>query len=500
MSEDNLLDADHLSLPELLGRRSYRGVNDSVERDAARSLLQRSFKPMGEGSQRGAMLGLMCTGFGSGVLALSWVMSLGGFAVGVVLLTIAAFGSLQALRALANLGLATGLDSYSAVVKDILGDGGSQALEWIIFVHCWGSCVGYIVFLGQIGPSVFASLGTPFLRDRTPIVWISGFIVLFPFLLRTVGALRYLSTLSLFSLVYVMIIIVVQSFTKLSDVDQPFFGTGEPGWFNGKLGSKDQRITDLFLGFSICVYSFSCHVNLFSSYTGMTNPEPRRVGKVLDRATVGSWCVYMMVAICGYMSFGNDTKDDVLVNYRADIDKGTGFRFFDIVANFAMCFSLMVAYTLNGHAGRAEAERLLDRFRRTFCGADLPESPAGSRSDLSLTTYRPRVMEPSIWSHIGVTVAFHLSVLVVAWCEQDIKSILGVLGGFCATTFQFLIPVILLRKLVRIQPFDEGSHVGAKYWVTPAGVRMLTIIFSFYIVAGYTAAGISCYNLVAGRH
>merc|ERR1712098_400325 len=63
---------------------------------------------------------------------------------------------------------------------------------------------------------------------------------------------------------------------------------------------------------AIMIYSFCCHMNMFASSFAMNDPTPRRVNKILARSVVAEFAVYVMVGLCGMLSFGAATGECVM--------------------------------------------------------------------------------------------------------------------------------------------------------------------------------------------
>merc|ERR1719323_1204388 len=118
-------------------------------------------------------------------------------------------------------------------------------------------------------------------------------------------------------------------------------------------------------GCSIFFMSFCCHVNAFAAYSGMENPVPPRVDKVISRATAIMILVYGAVGVCGFISYGPAcvvevpesawpacTPTNILASPRAA-------GLVSVVSRVCMGGALVVAIPLNLHGARAILERRL---------------------------------------------------------------------------------------------------------------------------------------------
>ena len=66
---------------------------------------------------------------------------------------------------------------------------------------------------------------------------------------------------------------------------------------------------------SIFVFSFTCHQNVFTIVNEVKKPTQGRVDAVIAFSIGCALLLYLVVAIEGYATYGNDVKGNILLNY-----------------------------------------------------------------------------------------------------------------------------------------------------------------------------------------
>jgi amino acid permease len=448
---------------------------------------------MGAGSQRASVLALASTAFGSGVLALPWVFSELGIVLAVFVLFSAGFASLLSQQLLANAAYATGLDSFASITTSALGERTAAALDVIIFIYTFGSCVGYFVFIEEFGPELCVSLGLPTWIDGKVLVIAFAICPLTPLCaLRSLATLRYATLFSVAALVVVALTIVFVTPSKAEELGRREGSRSLQWWLQPHLSSW----TSFPSALAICFYSYCCHVNLFAKYRELDAPTAHRVSKVLVRSVVLEAVVYVFVGVCGFLAFGEACHEDVpatawpsctpvnvLASKRFDSLPGT-------VARVAMIITLLVCIPLNLSAGR---EVLCSRF---FAEVESPSFILPPEGATSITeTRRPShdgsVPRVSLVWHLFLSMGYLYLAGFVAIVYAHINTILSILGGGCAVTFMFTIPMAATLALYGRGEFPARpgvAQIGRFFGVTKYGVLCGTIILCTCIGLGYLSA------------
>jgi amino acid permease len=63
----------------------------------------------------------------------------------------------------------------------------------------------------------------------------------------------------------------------------------------------------MFVGYSICIFSFTAHTSIFMVKTELTNDIERRIKKIFRRSIMWELILYLTTSYAGYFSFLSDT-------------------------------------------------------------------------------------------------------------------------------------------------------------------------------------------------
>ena len=136
---------------------------------------------------------------------------------------------------------------------------------------------------------------------------IVNFILLPLCLLKDMSNLRFSSIFGVLSLIFVMIIVIIQF----------------PAYFSNYLSTRkigeELNIFDISKGFgpdllffkgtATIFYSFNCHIAAFPILKGLKDGVNRRIQKVFRRSLILDATVYFIVGICGYLTCPIGTPD-----------------------------------------------------------------------------------------------------------------------------------------------------------------------------------------------
>ena len=125
---------------------------------------------------------------------------------------------------------------------------------------------------------------------------------------------RDLSAMASFNFVR---IIAIAYFVALIGVQTPFYMEKFFNWDDLVLVKWDYNI---FSGFAISVFAYTCHSNLFAVKIELNNPVKRRLNKICLRAVVYECIMYCTISVGGYLSLLKETPK--LIIQRKNLTKG----------------------------------------------------------------------------------------------------------------------------------------------------------------------------------
>ena len=209
---------------------------------------------------------------------------------------------------------------------------------------------------------------------------------------------------------------------------------------------------DFFTGFSTVFFAFQCQVQLLPIYSELVDPEYRRISKVIDRAIVVDFMFYLIIASAGYLSTFDETAKIVLE--RATLDGKPDIPC--LIAVFGVMLSITVAFPCGYNPARSQMANL-------FFGRDT----FSDKENLLMT---------ATWMLItwGISVVY-----------PKIDKVLAIMGGLCASTLDYGIPMYCFVKL------------SEKPWTSPKNLAAI-IVFGAMTLIGYTSVGITIFEWIVG--
>ena len=277
---------------------------------------------------------------------------------------------------------------------------------WYLFNLCalsggFGSCVGYMIVVGDIVEPLLIEFGMPI--DRSTILAVATIVVMFPLSAPPdFSSLRYASAVALAIYVAFSACLVVLA---LQGHVQPL----EPP---AALFKSD--VSGLIRAIPLAAFAYNCMTTLFPIYQELENPTIGRMTGVCATALGASAVLYAAVGASGYYYFGESVQGDVLLNL-ASVDS-------PIVRLLRMAFGLSICFTYPAlHFGARRA------FDQMVFGSKEGNAPA-----LRLVAE----------SYVFVWLTF-----VVALYTTHIEIVLGFIGAAVVTTLVFILPTAIYLRL-----------------------------------------------------
>ncbi|KAL8981384.1 MAG: hypothetical protein Q9177_005587 [Variospora cf. flavescens] len=266
---------------------------------------------------------------GAGVLAMPLALSRMGILLGIFVILwsglTAGFGLYLQTRCARY--LERGSASFFAL-SQITYPNAAVIFDAAIAIKCFGVGVSYLIIIGDLMPGVVQGFsetagGVSFLVDRH--FWVTGFmcvlyydhlprswslsllmerhrLVVIPLsFLRRLDSLKYTSVIALISIGY-LVILVVAHFIK-----------GDTMQHRGplRLVQWESAVATLS-SFPVIVFAYTCHQNLFSIVNEIGNNSHFRTTSVVMASVGVTAFIYILVAITGYLSFGNTVPGNVV--------------------------------------------------------------------------------------------------------------------------------------------------------------------------------------------
>jgi amino acid permease len=134
-------------------------------------------------------------------------------------------------------------------------------------------------------------------------------------LLKDISKMKNASIFGLLSLLYVILVIVIQSPTYYSyykeNIYKPDDISTHINWWDFS-APFDPHTLYFFTGTATVIYSYTCHTGAFPVYKSLKRNVSVRINKVFMRSTIINTIVYLTVGICGFLTQPY-TKDDLVI-------------------------------------------------------------------------------------------------------------------------------------------------------------------------------------------
>lgn len=277
-----------------------------LAKSASREAKEADAGCLSEGSVPSSILLMCAAAIGTGVLALPYGVKCVGVLPALCLFALAGAAAYTSNVILFRCAQKTGLGSYGELMTDILGKHGAMVLDGFVCVEGLGAVATYLVFIMDYVPQVCAVFSEEaWCTDRINVVSAASLIIWPLSCLRGLGALRYVSTCSLLTIILTSLVVMAKAPYRFSALERPFMEAASE--VHVGLGSTQ--------AFSMACFAFMTHTNTPEIARQLRKPTPRRFHQVLCAHTLSLWAVYSAIGVCGFLSFLDATHQDFLTNY-----------------------------------------------------------------------------------------------------------------------------------------------------------------------------------------
>jgi len=274
-------------------------------------------------------------------------------------------------------------------------------------------------------PSVMTQLHAPTLwQSRTPWILIAFAVVAPLSCFQSLDALKYTSSLSIVFIIFLVILVVLYSqniagLDPCADIDTSTqICQGSQSFFN--LSAQSLKV------FSIFIFGFTCQHNTFAVTNELINPTQMRMDSVFLSSISTAVVLYLIIAIFGYSTYGNQVTSDLLKKYPNSPATSVARIFVSLIVAFH--------YPLQCNPGRKSALS----FWKKMCPSSEP---------LTISAFRIR--------YITITTLFLGSTLLIALTVEDLGVMLSVIGATGSTIVGYVIPSVLFLVMHRYEPEHE---------------------------------------------
>eukprot|EP00830_Metopus_es_P018069 TRINITY_DN6165_c0_g1_i2.p1 TRINITY_DN6165_c0_g1~~TRINITY_DN6165_c0_g1_i2.p1 ORF type:complete len:478 (+),score=37.77 TRINITY_DN6165_c0_g1_i2:58-1434(+) len=378
--------------------------------DDNRGCLSRWFGKMEPQSVRASMLALAVTAIGGGVLSLPFVCKLCGLVFGIILLILGYATSMWSFSMI--IGVTERIGTTRSFKEFCLKTGGNKLMlfyNMTVIFTIYGTLIGYQVIISTLIQRILKSFEVPNSEDYKVLhTVILSCVVIFPVcLLKSVNNLRYATILSLTSITYTCVVLIVEL---------PMY------WSNSK---TERKITlfnldwGFFDAFGITFFAFMSQTGFFAATEKLEKRDSSHLNAITVRAVTINLAFYFLITCAGFLSTLDDTKG--LIIDRAPPFEGKDYAM--IIAQILITCSLTIGVPLNYVPVRSAVfEQIFTHHEYTF--------PRGLISAL-----------------IFASTTCFFTVYI-----PGIQTVLSIVGGFGCVAISYIVPLIGYLSVFRDQP------------------------------------------------
>ncbi|KAK3293451.1 uncharacterized protein B0H64DRAFT_345970 [Chaetomium fimeti] len=346
---------------------------------------------------------------GAGIIGQPYAFRQAGLLAGTVLLVVLTVVVDWTIRLIVVNSKLSGASSFQGTVEKCFGRTGLVAISVAQWAFAFGGMVAFGVIVGDSIPSVLRAVW-PGLRempvlgllaDRRVVIVVFTVGISYPLALyRDIAKLAKASTLAVVSMAVIVVTVVVQ-------------GAMVPAEERGSL--KDWRMLvvndGIFQAIGVISFAFVCHHNSLLIYGSLEKPTIDRFARVTHISTGVSMVACLLMALSGFLTFGDKTMGNVLNNFPAD----------NTMVNIArLCFGLNMLTTLP-----------LEAFvcREVMFNYYFPGEPFNMNLHLIFSS----------------SLVFSAMVLSLLTC--DLGTVFDLVGGTSAAAMAYILPPLCYIKL-----------------------------------------------------
>ncbi|EJF64034.1 vacuolar amino acid transporter 5 [Dichomitus squalens LYAD-421 SS1] len=333
-----------------------------------------------------------------------------------------------------------------------------------IAIKCFGVSISYLIIIKSLMPNVvmalYHDLTSP---DVNPPTWmLSGqnwiTLIMIPLVpltfLRKLDSLRHTSYVALFSVAYLVVIVIVCYFFPLQ-------GTQKPGEIHLI------KFTPGFVStFPVQVFAYTCAQNLFPIYNEIQSNNQKRMNIVIGTSIGSAALIYEIIAVFGYLTFGSKVGPNIIAMYPTT-------SLFIAVGQLAIAILVMFSYPLQVHPCR----NCLDKV---FHAGHVPKPVTATEDDIIEDEHHPS-HDMSDLKHSLLTMAIVASGFTIAYFVDDLKLVLSFVGSTGSTTISFILPGLFWWKLSRDDPSANKLLSKASLGLAIYGMFIFVFCLSFNI-------------------
>ncbi|UKZ56695.1 hypothetical protein TrVGV298_010536 [Trichoderma virens] len=418
---------------------NYQSISDRAASPGGSSNMARSRRRAGKDGHGGqasmgsSVVNLLNTIVGAGTLAMPSVLSHMGIMLGTLLIIWSGFTSAFGLYLQSRCAryLDRGTSSFFAL-SQLTYPNASVIFDAAIAIKCFGVGVSYMIIIGDLMPGVALGFNSnadkiPYLVDRN--FWITAFMLLVIPLsfLKRLDSLKYTSIVALVSIGY-LIILVIYHFSVDPHADPSNIRVIQ--WAGA---------VETLSALPVVVFAYTCHQNMFSIINEIKDNSPPSIVRVVGSSIGSAASIYVLVAITGYITFGNSIVGNIVSMYPTGVASTIG--------KAAIVVLVLFSIPLQVHPCRASLDAVFNwrpsrgNSSGGRAGSPLLNSSSAQRGDHGSTAPMSDLRFALITTII-LTLAY-----ITALSVSSLDRVLAFVGSTGSTSISFILPGLFYYKI-----------------------------------------------------
>ncbi|KAL7942089.1 transmembrane amino acid transporter domain-containing protein [Trichoderma barbatum] len=317
-----------LEAPSITVAREWDAGQDDEE-NAAEAELRRP-----KSGLKSAFMNMANSIIGAGIIGQPYAMRQAGLLAGTLLLIALTIVVDWTICLIVINSKLSGTSSFQGTVQHCFGRPGLIAISVAQWVFAFGGMVAFGVIVGDTIPHVLTAIWTDLatvpvlglLTDRRVAIAVFCMGISYPLTLyRDISKLAKASTLALIGMLVIVVTVLVQG-VLVPSADRGSFSTPLL-IING----------GIFQAIGVISFAFVCHHNSLLIYGSLKTPTIDNFSRVTHYSTGVSMFACLIMALGGFLTFGDKTLGNVLNNFSSD----------NSMVNVArLCFGLNMLTTL----------------------------------------------------------------------------------------------------------------------------------------------------------
>jgi amino acid permease len=289
----------------------------------------------------------------------------------------------------------------------------------------------YFVFLGDFLPPLGEVL-TEYPISRGACILICLILAIPLAIPEKLSALQYLTPISTLSLLMTSAVAGFRASQMVSSI--------EP-----RSAALEVRTPDHYYikGFAIVTSAFICHSNVISVAEELVNPTLGRVNKVAFRAALVQVILYLAIAVCGYISFGNAVEQNFINNYPNN----------DALITLCRCFLSLTIFLGLSFNTNPTAKAVVNIYKRV--------------KEVAHVSWLPEFTDSLRVSSGFITL---LSGATVSLIVPGIADVMSFVGGTLGALIMLVFPPLIYLNVFRDEMNDRLNQISVLLLLASAAV------------------------------